>query len=186
MGGNLMVSSQSNGLEWQKDAECAKPENRQLVEFFFSSKADEKYQAKNLCFSCPVRQDCLKWALENRQIWGIWGGRDEGDIRRTLSVSWDGQESRRRRFPQCPFCTARPSKLETFMKDVPGGGRWATMKMVRCTSCDFTWRSRTSANAVEAYHAQRNDKLEKQAAERLKKKVAAEAKKAKEKPKKSS
>jgi hypothetical protein len=60
------------------------------------------------------------------------------------------------------------------------------MKMVRCTVCDFTWRSRTSANAVEAYHAQRNDKLEKQEAERLRKKAIADAKKAKEKPKKSS
>lgn len=176
-----MANEKSKDLDWQIDAECAKPENEELVEHFFSTKAEEKYQAKNLCFSCPVREDCLKWALENRQIWGIWGGRDEGDIRRTLSVSWDGQESRRQRFPQCPYCTARPSKLETFVKDVPGGGRWATMKMVRCTVCDFTWRSRTSANAVEAYHAQRNDKLEKQAAERAKKKLADEAKKAKEK-----
>ena len=165
----------SGGLDWQKDSECAKPENSEVADYFFSAVPAEKYQAKNLCFTCPVRSDCLKWALENRQIWGIWGGRDEGDIRRTLSVSWNGQESRRQRFPQCPFCNARPSKLETFVMDVPGGGRWATMKMVRCTSCDFTWRSRTSANAVEAYQAQRTDKLEKQRQERLKKK--AEAKK---------
>lgn len=182
-----MTAYDPKSLDWQIDAECAKKENREMMEFFFSTKAEEKYKAKNLCFSCPVREQCLRWALENRQIWGIWGGRDEGEIRRTLSVSWDGQESRRQRFPQCPFCTARPAKLEAFVKDVPGGGRWATMKMVRCTVCDFTWRSRTSANAVEAYHAQRKEKMEKQAAERLKKKLAADAKKAKEKkPKKSS
>lgn len=170
----------SKDLSWQVDSECSKPENKHLMEYFFSTKSSEKYEAKNLCFSCPVREQCLRWALENRQIWGIWGGRDEGEIRRTLSVSWDGQEYRRQRFPQCPFCTARPNKLETYVLPVPGGGRWSTMKMVKCNACDFTWRSRTSANAVEAYHAQRNDKLEKQAQEREKKKAAAA--KAKEKP----
>ena len=82
-------------MDWQKDGACAKPENKKLVDYFFSTKPDEKYQAKNLCFECPVRGDCAKWALENKQIWGIWGGRDEGEIRRTLSVSWNGKESRR-------------------------------------------------------------------------------------------
>lgn len=172
----------SKGTEWQKDAECAKPENKPMVEFFFSSKAEEKYEAKNLCFKCPVRAECLRWALENRQIWGIWGGHDEGGIRRTLSVSWDGQEYRRKRFPQCPFCSARPSKLVTFVVDSPNGGRWSTMKMVRCTACEFTWRSRTSANAVEAYHSQRQEKLDKRTQEREKKKLAAEKAKSK-KPK---
>jgi hypothetical protein len=157
-------------LAWQKKAICSLKENLPLREFFFSTKPDEKYQAKNLCFLCPVRRDCLKWALENRQIWGIWGGKDEGEIRRALSVSWNGQESRRQRFPQCPYCTARPSKLRTLVVDVPGGGRWTTMKLVNCMTCDFTWRSRTSANAVDAYHAAREESLERANKERAKRK----------------
>jgi hypothetical protein len=112
----------------------------------------------------------LKWALEHKQIWGIWGGKDEGEIRRTLSVSWNGQESRRQRFPQCPYCNARPNKLKTLVVDVPGGGRWATMRLVQCEACDFTWRSRTSANAVDAYHIQREEKLAKSERDKEKKK----------------
>jgi WhiB family redox-sensing transcriptional regulator len=158
-------------MSWQKDAVCGRPENREKQDFFFSSKTDEKYQAKNMCYSCPVRRDCIKYALETKQIWGIWGGRDEGEIRRTLSVSWNGQESRRHRPPQCPYCNARTSKLQTIVADVPGGGRWKTMKLVNCTECDFTWRSRTSANAVEAYHIQRSEKLAKVEEEKKAKKA---------------
>ena len=151
-----------SSLHWQKNAACAEPENRKYVEYFFSSEPSEKYVAKNLCFSCPIRKECLKWALEHRQIYGIWGGKDEGEIRRALSVSWDGKESRRERFPQCPFCNARPGKLQTRIVNKPNGGRWATMRVVECTVCEFAWQSRTSANAVDAYHAQRAEAIAKQ------------------------
>jgi len=69
---------------------------------------------------------------------------------------------------------ARPNKLETLTVPVPGGGRWATMRLVHCTACDFTWRSRTSANAVDAYHVDRVERLERQAREKAKKKLRAE------------
>ena len=164
------MSVTPKSLEWQKEAACALVENEKVRDYFFSTQPAEKYQAKNLCFSCPVRRDCLKWALEHRQIWGIWGGKDEGEIRRTLSVSWNGQETRRERFPQCPYCNARPNKLTTLVVDVPGGGRWNTMRLVKCQACDFTWHSRTSANAVDAYHAQRTEKLSKPKKKKAKKK----------------
>ena len=129
-----------------------------MVEWFFSEEPEEKYAAKNLCFSCPVRKDCIKYALEEKEIWGVWGGRDENEIRRILSVDANGDEYRRGRYPQCPFCFARTSKLKTYIVDLPGGGRWTTARMVECTDCGFNWRSRTSANAVNAYHAQKTDK----------------------------
>jgi WhiB family redox-sensing transcriptional regulator len=172
--------SRDTDLSWQKGAICALPENEKIRDYFFSTEPTEKYQAKNLCFLCPVRKDCLKWALEHRQIWGIWGGKDEGEIRRALSVSWNGQESRRQRYPQCPYCTARPSKLETVVADVPGGGRWATMRLVHCTACDFMWRSRTSANAVDAYHVERLEKLARQEKVKAKKKERLERKRQKQ------
>lgn len=141
----------ANSMKWQEDAECGKPINKYMVEYFFSKDPVERNEAKNMCFSCPVRSQCLQWALEHRQINGIWGGKDEVDIRRALSVSYLGEETRRRRFPNCPFCTARPSKLETMIAELPKGGRWTTARVVYCTECNFSWRSRTSVNAVLAY-----------------------------------
>jgi hypothetical protein len=43
------------------------------------------------------------------------------------------------------------------------------MRLVHCTACDFTWRSRTSANAVDAYHVERNEKIERLKREKAKK-----------------
>ncbi|MGW0698557.1 WhiB family transcriptional regulator [Streptomyces sp. NPDC002867] len=46
--------------------------------------------AKQVCARCPVREQCLKWALENNQESGVWGGLNE-DERRSLK-----RRSRRR------------------------------------------------------------------------------------------
>lgn len=147
-------------VDWHDDAECKKLENAKIRKFFFSNIAEEKYTARNVCFRCPVRANCLKYALETKQIHGVWGGKDEGEIRRALSVSHTGQEIRRQRFPNCPLCGARPAKLSIIVKESPEGGRWKTMKLVSCAECDFVWRSRTSANAVAAYHHSRSEKAE--------------------------
>ena len=152
------MSDDFKDMSYIKDSLCSKKENEKYVDLFFSEIPEEKYEAKNLCFSCPVRKDCIKYALESKQIWGIWGGKDENEIRRTLSVDANGDEYRRGRYPQCGYCSARTSKLKTYIVDLPGGGRWTTARMVECTDCGFAWRSRTSANAVNAYHAERAEK----------------------------
>jgi WhiB family redox-sensing transcriptional regulator len=158
----------ADSLEWQKDALCAKPLYKKAINWFFSSDPQEKNNAKNICFQCPVRKECLQWGLEHRQIWGIWGGKDETDIRRALSVSYKGEETRRRRYPNCPYCIARPSKLQTSTEQLPKGGRWTTAKVVTCSECGFSWRSRTSVNAVEAYKTDRQEKEIKRQKEKLK------------------
>ena len=148
-------------MSYQEFGLCAKPEySKDMAKWCFSEDPEDKNKAKNLCYQCPVRRDCIKFALESREIWGIWGGKDENEIRRTLSVNADGVEYRRGRYPQCGYCSARTSKLKTYIIDLPDGGRWKTARMVECTDCGFKWRSRTSANAVNAYHAERADKKE--------------------------
>lgn len=162
----MPVKKGSGGLDWQKEAKCNEPDNRWMQDYFFSPNTDKKYHAKNLCFSCDVRADCITWALENEEIWGIWGGRDENEIRRTLAVDADGNETKRGRFPQCPFCSARTSRLRTKTIDVPNGGRWRTARVVDCTVCGFQWKSRTSANAVDLYFTERTEKRERNQAAR--------------------
>jgi len=34
-------------------------------------------EAKAICATCPVREECLEYALETNQDSGIWGGLDE-------------------------------------------------------------------------------------------------------------
>jgi hypothetical protein len=39
----------------------------------------------NICRQCPIVMDCLNWAIDNDERWGIWGGtspEDRRDIRK--------------------------------------------------------------------------------------------------------
>ncbi|MGP2436225.1 WhiB family transcriptional regulator [Streptomyces sp. JW3] len=38
-------------------------------------------QAKAVCHHCPVRDQCLEWALDTGQSIGVWGGTDENERR---------------------------------------------------------------------------------------------------------
>ena len=38
--------------------------------------------AKAVCHRCPVREVCLRWALETGQDFGVWGGLTEQERRR--------------------------------------------------------------------------------------------------------
>lgn len=29
--------------------------------------------AKKLCNDCPIRQECLSYAIENNEVFGVWG-----------------------------------------------------------------------------------------------------------------
>lgn len=38
-------------------------------------------RAKAVCTTCPVRGECLRWALDTCQDAGVWGGLDEEERR---------------------------------------------------------------------------------------------------------
>lgn len=88
---------------WEQKAAC---NGVQLN--WFSSDPDEKYKARAICQSeCTVRFDCIKTALNEKHIHGIWGGVDDYEIRRALSVDAFGKEKSRARAPRCPYCTGK-------------------------------------------------------------------------------
>jgi WhiB family redox-sensing transcriptional regulator len=54
-------------------------------ELFFppnGARTDLESPAKEACNACPVQSDCLEWALESRQRFGIWGGKTRHERRR--------------------------------------------------------------------------------------------------------
>jgi WhiB family redox-sensing transcriptional regulator len=134
---------------WVKDARCADENNQEIADSFQESlRGDNQSRAKLICVECPVRLKCLQWALEHQEIWGVWGGLDEGELRRVLSVDANAKIIDRCRAPNCPSCKARPSALQLVV-----AGK--TVR-VRCEECKFEWRSPTSVIAVRRYWKRRH------------------------------
>ena len=48
--------------------------------------AEAEDSAKGICTGCPVRLECLRYALENDERYGIWGGENARE-RRQISGS---------------------------------------------------------------------------------------------------
>lgn len=46
----------------------------------------EQNQARRICFTCPVRSECLADALDNEIEFGVWGGMTERERRALLKA----------------------------------------------------------------------------------------------------
>ena len=67
-----------NPLSWQTDALCAQTD----PEAFFPEKGGSTRDAKRICTTCEVKAQCLEYALQNDERFGIWGGLSERERRR--------------------------------------------------------------------------------------------------------
>tara|TARA_B100001105_G_scaffold251554_1_gene241504 strand:- start:16322 stop:17023 length:702 start_codon:yes stop_codon:yes gene_type:complete len=76
----------ADGLEWQADALCAETD----PEAFFPEKGGSTRAAKQICASCDVTAECLSYALQNDERFGIWGGYSERE-RRKLKRNTQGR-----------------------------------------------------------------------------------------------
>ena len=63
---------------WQERGLCAQTD----PEAFFPEKGGSTREAKKVCLTCDVRQDCLEYALANDERFGIWGGLSERERRK--------------------------------------------------------------------------------------------------------
>jgi WhiB family redox-sensing transcriptional regulator len=43
-------------------------------DLWFAERPDQLEQAKALCSACPIRERCLRAAIEREEPWGVWGG----------------------------------------------------------------------------------------------------------------
>lgn len=58
---------------WQKQRAC----NGEPTTTFYPAPGDTNLlrRAKSICKDCPVRHECLQFALDNAERFGIWGGK---------------------------------------------------------------------------------------------------------------
>jgi WhiB family transcriptional regulator, redox-sensing transcriptional regulator len=77
-GFELAYTGEDEELSWQEQALCAQTD----PEAFFPEKGGSTRDAKKICMSCPVRAECLEYALAHDERFGIWGGLSERERRR--------------------------------------------------------------------------------------------------------
>ena len=73
-----LANGENMELSWQERSLCAQTD----PEAFFPEKGGSTREAKRVCLSCDVRQECLEYALAHDERFGIWGGLSERERRR--------------------------------------------------------------------------------------------------------
>lgn len=76
-------------LSWQDYANCRGAD----ADLFFPERGASTRKAKAICGECQVRAQCLDFAIEVGEKFGIWGGMSERERRR---VRRDRQVASRR------------------------------------------------------------------------------------------
>lgn len=65
--------------DWVSDALCRQVDTGDL---FYPEVGMSTRGAKRVCLDCPVRAQCLQYALDNNELHGVWGGLTERERRR--------------------------------------------------------------------------------------------------------
>lgn len=55
---------------WRDDASCAQVGG----DGWFPENGNVSTKITDMCHECPVREACLQYALDNHEVFGIWGG----------------------------------------------------------------------------------------------------------------
>lgn len=80
--------AQATQRDWQDLAACREVDS----DVFFppvdvestAERLSREAAAKEICAACPVRTECLEWALSVGESHGVWGGRTESERRHLL------------------------------------------------------------------------------------------------------
>ena len=82
-------------LAWQEKGECQYTD----PDLFFPEVGVNAANARKVCFSCAVRGECLEFALENAEEWGVWGGLtypERVPLLRDRRGQWEAERDARR------------------------------------------------------------------------------------------
>jgi WhiB family redox-sensing transcriptional regulator len=82
----LQIVLDTASLKWADNALCAEIGG----DLWFPEKGEPTREAKAVCRSCPVQAECLEYAMENGERFGIWGALSEHE-RRPLSRGTEGR-----------------------------------------------------------------------------------------------
>lgn len=143
----------TNTPAWQERAICATNDTTILNIFFHDDEDEVDYteEAKRICSNCPVRRDCLQFALDNEERFGVWGGADETTRRWALSIDQYGKPIQRVRDMKCPYCDGT---------DISTIARRKVRTHLKCGTCQLAWWSRKMSNMIPLNQEDTSDDMD--------------------------
>lgn len=138
----------SEAENWIEEAPCARPVETdesaepRLIDFHSNDQA-EQARAKALCAECPFRKQCLQFAYDGKERFGIWGGVTDRELRRNQAINAKGEpEPSKDGKIRCAFCG--PYSGTENLDLVSPAKR--TRSHIICTECGLNWTARKSIN----------------------------------------
>ncbi|AOT26042.1 WhiB family transcription factor [Mycobacterium phage Kersh] len=83
----MLAAAVEDKHAWRDLARCAEVD----PEVFFPEKGGSAKPAKRICSRCEVADECLEWALANRENYGVFGGLSERERRPLLKANGEDQ-----------------------------------------------------------------------------------------------
>jgi WhiB family redox-sensing transcriptional regulator len=81
-----------NSEEWRELGSCRQLDTALFFPIGQTGEAEVKIaRAKKVCVTCPVRQQCLEFAITTNQEYGVWGGHSEEE-RRVIRRQWRARQ----------------------------------------------------------------------------------------------
>lgn len=65
---------------WREDALCRQVD----PDLFMPEVGGSTTEARRTCMACEVRRQCLDYAVDTAQHWGVWGGLGQQELRRLI------------------------------------------------------------------------------------------------------
>jgi WhiB family redox-sensing transcriptional regulator len=87
---DLLNLGSPDNTDWMRDGLCAQTD----PEAFYPAVGENATDARAVCAACPVRSQCLAYALEHDERFGVWGGTSERErraLRRDAAAATDRQ-----------------------------------------------------------------------------------------------
>lgn len=112
---------------WTSEASCAYTP-LDLLDFFGGTR-ENWTTSKQVCKECPVRRECLTYALDARATYGVWGGLNPIELRFALGRNAQGEVWAYNPEVRCPYCRSATVATRT------------TEQLVTrtCSGCGFEW-----------------------------------------------
>jgi WhiB family redox-sensing transcriptional regulator len=71
------VHGTDRGDDWRDQGLCRQAD----PEEFFAKSTPAIQRAKRICRACPVRPQCVQFAVTNGERFGVWGGLSQTELR---------------------------------------------------------------------------------------------------------